>query len=199
MIIDYLFSDQCMLSYISRIGEKYPNFYELICNEKVSKCDYLEYQIDDLTWLEEKNIIRINAMGFIEFVNGIQILILKDLNSNDVISYWNCPADVRQKIDNMVQGGQLIFEDTLFSKPEQDYFNYHMNKSTFNNSLDIRNRYSHGTQPSGDTDEKTHSSNYMIILKLLIICILKINDELCIEDSVDYKRYIRDENSDIQG
>ena len=32
----------------------------------------------------------------------------------------------------------MKFESTLFSKPEQDYLNYYLNKSEFINSLDLR-------------------------------------------------------------
>ena len=74
------------------------------------------------------------------------------------------------------------------SRPEADYFNYYLNKSEFNNGLDLRNRYIHGTQPSNDSSEEIHKYNYMIFLKLFILLIIKINDDLCINDSEQYKR-----------
>lgn len=40
--------------------------------------------------------------------------------------------------------------------------------------------YGHGTQPFGD--ENTHYSNYIRFLKLFILIIIKINDELCMFD-----------------
>ena len=36
--------------------------------------------------------------------------------------------------------------------------------------------YLHGSQPNRPEDEKIHMSKYWIILKLFILCILKIND-----------------------
>jgi hypothetical protein len=42
-VTHYLFSDQCMLSYIEKIGNKYKNFFELLMNEVVSMNDYQEY------------------------------------------------------------------------------------------------------------------------------------------------------------
>jgi len=36
--------------------------------------------------------------------------------------------------------------------------------------------YLHGSQPNSPEDEKIHMSKYWIILKLFILCILKIND-----------------------
>ena len=73
----------------------------------------------------------------------------------------------------------------MFSKPEQDYLNYCLNKSEFINSLDLRNMYGHGTQPFGN--ENIHHSNYIRFLKLFILIIIKINDELCIKDELLHK------------
>jgi len=42
--------------------------------------------------------------------------------------------------------------------------------------------YSHGTQPFGD--ENIHYTNYIRFLKLFILIIIKINDELCIQDDI---------------
>jgi len=39
----------------------------------------------------------------------------------------------------------IFFESSLFSKPEQRYFNYFLNKSEFTNGVDLRNSYLHGT------------------------------------------------------
>ena len=53
-----------------------------------------------------------------------------------------------------------------------------LNKPTFNNGIDLRNMYLHGSQPNSPEDEKIHMSNYWIILKLPILCILKISDDV---------------------
>ena len=48
--------------------------------------------------------------------------------------------------------------------------------------MELRNKYSHGTQPFGD--ENIHYTNYIRFLKLFILIIIKINDELCIQDDI---------------
>ena len=53
----------------------------------------------------------------------------------------------------------------------------------YSNSLFLRNMYLHGTQPVGN--EELHKSNYMIILRLFILVIIKINDELCLKEYID--------------
>ena len=104
---------------------------------------------------------------------------------NGVISYWKLTEKQRKEIHDLVQNGILRFESSLFSKPEQDYLNYCLNKSEFANSLDLRNMYGHGTQPFGD--ENVHHSNYIRFLKLFVLIIIKINDELCIKDEIAKK------------
>ena len=78
----------------------------------------------------------------------------------------------------MISEGILKSESTLFSKPEIDYLNYYLNKSEFNNGLDLRNMYIHGTHPNDKESEKIHETNYMRILKIFILAIIKINDDL---------------------
>jgi len=175
----YLFSDQCMLAFVKRISDKYNNFYELLRNETVSIDDYPDYQTPMINWLKENKYIEIRN-GIIEFTNIFQILVLRDLYKNDVINYWRCLPALRSEVNEMIKKGILRSESTLFSKPEQDYLNYHFNKSTFNNSLDLRNKYSHGTQPNDSCDDVIHKNNYMIFLKLFVLIIIKINDEFCI-------------------
>ncbi|MFR8104544.1 MAG: hypothetical protein ACLU8F_05665 [Clostridia bacterium] len=79
----------------------------------------------------------------------------------------------------MISEGILKSESTLFSRSEIDYLNYYLNKSEFNNGLDLRNMYIHGTQPSEIESDQTHENNYMRILKIFVLAIIKINDDLC--------------------
>lgn len=83
-------------------------------------------------------------------------------------------------INEMEACGIVKIESSQLSRPEQDYINYYLNKSTFNNALDLRNRYSHGTQPSGEHIENIHEFNYMIFLRFFILIIIKINVDLCL-------------------
>lgn len=182
LISYYFFSDQCMLAYVDRIGERYSCFYDLLQNEDVRKEDIIKYELSSLKKLLDEDYIFIDGNGFIRIKNKIQLSILNDLNKNDVISYWKLNENQRKEVDNLVNKGLLKFDSSLFSRPEQDYLNYCLNKSEFINSLDLRNMYGHGTQPFGN--ENVHYSNYMRFLKLFILIIIKINDELCIKDDL---------------
>ncbi|HDR6476557.1 TPA: hypothetical protein QCV17_002052 [Bacillus cereus] len=52
----------------------------------------------------------------------------------------------------------VAIDNKLFTKGEQDYFDYHLNKSKFSNSLDLCNSYVHGTQTN---DDELHKANYL--------------------------------------
>ena len=183
VITYYLFSDQCMLAYIERFKKKYENFYDLLMNENIKRDEIVRHEQESLNKLINDGYIYIDNEGFIKIKNKVQTLLLKDINNNDVISYWKLNDKQKYEIDLLVKKGLLKFESSLFSKPEQDYLNYNLNKSEFINSLDLRNMYGHGTQPFGNED--VHHSNYIRFLKLFILIIIKINDELCIVDELN--------------
>ncbi|CEH34386.1 hypothetical protein [Romboutsia lituseburensis] len=174
-----LFSDQSMISYLPNLEENYNEFYRLIMMVKVKLSDFKEYQIRNIEWLIENNFICEDTDGYLQFVNTNKIAIFLDLYKNGVISYWNYNKVLRCEIDILINENVLKFDNKFFTNDEQDYFNYHLNKSKFSNSLDLRNSYLHGTQTN---DEKLHETNYLIFLKLVIIIIVKINDDLCIKE-----------------
>lgn len=179
-LITYLFfSDQCMLKYIERIEEKYSNFFDTIRNEKIKPEDCPKYEQNNLNTLISKNYLEIDEDGYLKLKNKERIIILRDINYNEVACYWKYPKKYQEEIDKMISEGILKYESTLFSRPEIDYLNYYLNKSEFNNGLDLRNMYIHGTQPSEIESDKIHETNYMRILKIFILAIIKINDDLC--------------------
>ena len=191
LISFYFFSDQCMLSYLERTEEKYNNFYSLILNEKVKMEEYPEYDKSDLEQLVENDCIQINEEGYIEIKDIRKINIFKELYYNRVISYWKYSKESRKIMDELCKKGILKFGDTLLSNAESDYFNYYLNKAKFVNGLDLRNKYIHGCQPNGKDSEKIHENNYYLFLKLLILLIIKINDDIIIKDSDKYKKDIK--------
>jgi hypothetical protein len=172
-----------MLSYIKDIDKKYDCFYDLINNETICKADYPDFLMTDIDWLLSNGYLVENVDGHLVIVDDVCINLLKSLYLSEVISYWKFRKSTRDKINEMIKGGLLCSESSLFSRLEQDYFNYHLNKSDFDNSLDLRNKYIHGTQPPGDPNSEEHEGNYYKILKLLVLIIIKINDDLC----TDYK------------
>lgn len=180
------FSDQSGLGYNEKAKKSYNNYFELICNEKFKLSDYPDYNISKINWLINHDYLTIDK-EYIIFKNMSLIMILKDLYFNEVINYWKYPKPLRKIIDELEKKNIIEFESFLFSRPEQEYINYFLNKSQFNNGLDLRNKYSH-TQPNIDHDEKIHNQNYMIFLRLFIISVIKINDDFCILDEIKMEK-----------
>ena len=78
----------------------------------------------------------------------------------------------------------VFFGETLFSKSEQSYFNYFLNKREFTNGLDMRNSYLHGTQANPEEIQE-HEYAYYSYLKLLTLILLKIEDDLLISQMIE--------------
>ncbi|EKD31832.1 MAG: hypothetical protein ACD_77C00236G0010 [uncultured bacterium] len=178
------FSDQTLLAYVEPFKEKqYHNFFDLLANEQVKFSNYEEHQKPQLNYLIDKGFLSIDSNDFIQISNPARVVILKDLYNNEVASFYRYSTDFRQEAKQMVTENIVFFESSLFSKPEQAYFNYFLNKSEFSNGLDLRNSYLHGTQASPDEIQK-HEYAYFTYLKLLFLALLKIQDDLEISKAI---------------
>lgn len=175
-----LFSDQSGIFYIPSKKE-FRNFLELIIRDDVKKSEFEEYQLKKMQWLFENNLVYENEDGFVKVFDSITVYILKELYYKDVLSYWHYPEVIRAKINDLEIKKVIMFESTLLSRNEQDYLDFYLNKAKFTNGYDLRNRYLHGTNVN---DENQHEADYYSILKLLIILIIKINDDLCIKNKL---------------
>lgn len=174
------FSDQALLTYVDPFkGKDYRTFFNLLIKEQVKFSNYEEYQKDKLNYLIEQEYIYIDHNDFIQITNLSRIVILGDLYINEVASLYHYPFELQKEVQNMEAEKIIYFDSSLFSKPEQAYFNYFLNKSEFTNGLDLRNSYLHGTQATPDEIQK-HQYAYFVYLKLLILVFLKIEGDLLI-------------------
>ena len=182
--INLFFSDQTLLAYVEPFKEKhYHNFFDLLANEQVKLSSYEEHQKPQLNYLIDKGFINIDSNDFIQITNPARVIILKDLYLNEVASFYRYSFELRQEAQQMEAEKIVFFDSSLFSKLEQAYFNYFLNKSEFTNGLDLRNSYLHGTQATADEIQK-HEYAYFTYLKLLILTFLKIEDDLIISKAV---------------
>jgi len=182
--VNLFFSDQTSLAYVEPFQEKhYHTFFDLLANEQVKFSSYEEYQRPQLNYLIDKGFINIDSDDFVQFTNSARVIILKDLYINEVASFYRYSFELRQEVLEMEAEKIICFDSSLFSKPEQAYFNYFLNKSEFTNGLDLRNSYLHGTQATPDEIQK-HEYAYFTYLKLLILTFLKIEDDLIINKAV---------------
>lgn len=178
--INLFFSDQTLLTYVEPFKEKhYQTFFDLLANEQVKYSSYEDHQKLRLDYLIDKGFVNIDGNGFIQITNPARVIVFKDLYLNDVASFYHYSFELRQEAQQMESEKIIYFDSSLFSKPEQAYLNYFLNKSEFTNGLDLRNSYLHGTQATPD-EIKKHEYAYFTYLKLLILTFLKIEDDLII-------------------
>ncbi|WP_343556019.1 hypothetical protein [Sphingobacterium sp.] len=178
--LNLFFSDQTLLAYVDPFKEKkYHTFFDILVNEQVYFKNYDDFQHSNILFLIEKGFIAIDNDGIIQILNNERLFILKDLYENEVASFYHYPISFQKEAEKMASENIISFESSLFSKQEQAYFNYFLNKSEFTNGLDLRNSYLHGTQANPD-ELKKHQFAYFSYLKLLVLIILKIDDDLAI-------------------
>lgn len=175
----------CLLcsDHIRCISDEYTQskFHDLININNLKIEDFYEYHYDDIKWLIDHYYIYENDEGFLK--NDLETFwIIDELYLNDVLSYHHLDKNKQQIVDIFLEKGILKYENSLFSKPEYDYLNFIFNKRDFSNGLDLRNKYIHGTQ---STDATVQQNDYYIILRMFILCILKINDEFCLEYEIE--------------
>ncbi len=169
-----MFSDQSMLHYLPNSNKIFKSFFDAMITQPVTVSDYPEWIIGEINWMKNRGAINIDTDGTIR-MNEARVSLLRDLYSHDVA----CPAYYRDKseIEKLVSSGDLTYGSTLFSKPEQNYLNYMLNKSVYSNGRDLRNKYIHSTYP---LDEQQQQRDYISLLKIMAIIIIKINEEFCL-------------------
>ena len=167
----YLFSDQSVLSYTEKTEAKYLTFWDLMRNEEMKKNDFNDYQKELIDCLVFGEYLFVDSTGKLS-LNIRKTSILKSYYDNDVL----CLKYLKgiEKYFNSIR-----ITNTLFSEPEQKYLNYMLNKSVYSDGRDLRNSYIHGTNPK---IEEIQERDYVEFLKIMILIIVKINEEFCLKD-----------------
>ena len=147
-------------------------------NEHILITDFEEYMQRDVEWLLERGYIFEDNDKRV-CINKEKAYILKELFENGVLSVSYFGGTIRKELDNYIQSGQLTLEKTLFTRQEQDFLDYMLNVQQFNNGPELRNKYVHGTYP---LDEKHQERDYLELLKIMILIIIKINEEFCLRE-----------------
>lgn len=179
-ILYYLFSNQSDLRFIGDNLEC-NNFIQLIAKEKINKSMLSARQLVIIDSLISENILQEDEKGNIGF-NLVVIILLKELYEKEVLCI-NYLGEAEKKIGFLKDKDMIYYTNTLFAKKESDYLNYYLS-SKFSNSYELRNKYAHGTYP---LDEKQHMEDYFKFLEILILIVIKINEEFCLYDTLKLK------------
>ena len=171
-----LFSDQSTLSYTEKTKSKYTTLAKLLKYERMTVDDFAAYQKPSIEFLLNRDTIQVDDNNHL-VINKRRTFVLKELYEYSVICYSYCPKTIQGLMDQLILSEDLFSQNTLFSIPEQQYFNYMLNKSEYSNGHDLRNKYTHGTNPH---DENAILNDYLLLLKITVIMIIKINEEFCL-------------------
>lgn len=183
-LIRLFFGSQSMLHYVEPCKDMHlSNFYALLkkCID-VKYNSYKFYQKQDIDYLIKNGYLLIDEHGILRCDKMKEIEILRHLYIYGACSYWGYPKEERAILDEMVSKGWIEYDNHLLSPAERDYFSYYLNNEKFTNGPAIRNNYAHGTTPF--YSEKKHLQNYLQLLVLFIMLLLKISEDL------DMKRYL---------
>lgn len=183
-LIRLFFGSQSMLHYVEPCKDMHlSNFYALLKKGiDVKYNSYKFYQKQDIDYLIKNGYLLIDEHGILRCDKMKEIEILRHLYIYGACSYWGYPKEERAILDEMVSKGWIEYDNHLLSPAERDYFSYYLNNEKFTNGPAIRNNYAHGTTPS--YSEKKHMQNYLQLLVLFIMLLLKISEDL------DMKRYL---------
>ncbi|MBU1372277.1 MAG: hypothetical protein KKG25_14420 [Bacteroidetes bacterium] len=177
--LKYLFfSDQSHLYYVKHFENKYHSLFDLITNENV-KFEYFEnYQRETIQSLINDGYLKLSNEGYVTLNKDILIYLIGELHHKEVLSYWSYPLPCRAVIEELIEQKLVIAENTLLSRQERNYFNFYLNKKEFTNGYDLRNKYLHGTNTFY---EKEHEFDYHRLLKIIILTLLKLHDDITTE------------------
>lgn len=174
---DLLYSDQSPLHFTEKTRSKYQSFAQLILHESMVLDDFSDFQKPNIEWLINRTSLAKNESGTLS-LNMSRDFILKELFENKAICPLYC-GKFKVLLDELQTVGDVRYESTLFSKPEQDYLNYMLNKSEFSNGYDLRNKYLHDTH---SLDPGVQETDYVELLKIMVLIIIKINEEFSLRE-----------------
>jgi hypothetical protein len=175
----YFYSDQCMLRYDNNLHISYKTFAERLLLSPPSIDDFGKHQQQEVEWLIYNEFLEVGLDGVVRIKNIHAVGFLGEIYRNGCLSYLSYSREQQLVLDSMLDDGLLSAESTLFSRPEADYLDFHLNRRKFINSLDLRNKYAHGSHSGSQGDENQVRNDYLQLLKIVICVVLKINNDLC--------------------
>jgi len=178
-IINIFYSDQSSLFYVKPFEGKYSCLADLLIEEDVQLSNFETFQREDIENLIEQGYLEITNDNFVKPRNDTLIYLLGEFHTKGTTCYYCYPTVFQEEIDKLIKSNLIRCEMKLFSIEERKYLNYHLNMKEFTNGFDLRNKYLHGTNSSNIS---THDHDYIRILKMIILTLLKIEIDLTLSN-----------------
>ena len=155
----------------------YESLVQIIAKEHLSINDFAKPAQEWINWLIEKGSLRLKTDGSLG-LNVVRCNLLYDLYENEVVCFAHQAEKSKEILENLKNADEIDVGDTLFSRQEINYFNFVMNKKEFSNGMDLRNAFLHGSF-RGTEQDLQHA--YIEALKILIMIVVKVNEEFCLK------------------
>ena len=169
-----LYSNQNILSYIEKTKSQYSTLAELLTRENICRADFNSFQLEEINWLLAAGTID-ESEGYLK-INPARSVILKEFYRQEYI----CLSYVKNdELKKLIKAGRVKVKSGILYDSEADYIDFLLNKRKFSNGLDLRNKYIHDT---GSSDEKKQKNDYATLMEVMIILIIKINEEFCLRE-----------------
>ena len=180
LLLNLLFSDQAMLTYIEPYKDnRYKNFCHMMMNVKEVPYEaYPEYEHQALNALVSFGCIRIDDDGMIRVVDQFDFTLYKLLYDYGVIPSYFKYTNNTCKIEKLIDKGWILPSHSLLTPKEQDYYSYYLDNERFDDGPAYRNCYAHANKVMKSVDDKEHKYAYYRMLLLLMVLLLRIEDDL---------------------
>ena len=106
-------------------GQLYQNFYQVLLYEVVNVEEFKDNRREYLQHFLENNYLKLDEDGIIRVVNKERLIVIGYLRNFEVMSYWHYPKIIRDEIDVMAESKIVNFSNKLFTKAEQEYFDFY--------------------------------------------------------------------------
>ncbi|RTE20375.1 hypothetical protein BKL67_08020 [Staphylococcus epidermidis] len=179
-ICENLFSNSTIFSFYSKKEKTYKCLAEKIF-EGLEYNELNNVQKKYIDFLESEKIVLIENNKKIEFENERYIILIFKIWKYGYLNSIYLNDDELNILYEGVKKKYFKTSNLLFSKSELDYLKYILDNKNFDNSLGLRNKYIHGkfsriSEKENDSD--IHKFNYIEILIVVFLFIVKVNEEL---------------------
>jgi len=172
------FSDQSNLNLFPEIENSSHNNFVSLCESGLLSVGAIKsFQKHHFDFLVESDYVVVDDDERIS-LNRKKVGLLKELFDHQVAcsSYMKSYSTI---FNSLEANEDILIGSSLFSIPEQDYLEYLLSNKKFGNNLELRNRYIHDTPSLSDAE---HQRDYIQFLKIMVLIIIKINEEFCLRD-----------------
>lgn len=190
-ILKLLFSDQAGMGYINE-ELKEENLVNLLLKHEVKVSNFHKFQQVNLKVLQEKGIIKEDVeTEILKIKNLNRFKIFQKIWSYGVVCSPHEDIKLQRELKKMESEKLIRFSEKLFAEQESDFLNFVINNKLFDNSWAIRNKYEHGA-PIYENKNQYEMDNQVALL-IMIIYVVKINDELNLQRIASGKKGIYSE------